>query len=231
MNQWLDKHMGRVVLAPAVVLILIFSIFPLVASLLLAFSRVRFTGGSFAVRFVGWRNFDKLFFGSEQFHLLGTFGAISVLGWGFGLLCTAGLLWWMFRYIRARFTWVGFLGRAILFATALGLVWLFAATLLSQRPFGTIGTTLFYVFVGCGVQFFIGAALAYACSQKLRGSKASGYLFRADDDHAHWGWIYFSHAGGYHQGALLWALAMGGVGRFLLGGRPMGCAHLHYCGG
>jgi len=169
--------MGRVFLAPAVVLILIFSIFPLVASLLLAFSRVRFTGGSFAVRFVGWRNFDKLFFGSEQFHLLGTFGALSVLGWGFGLLCTAGLLWWMFRYIRARFTLVGFLGRAILFATALGLVWLFAATLLSQRPFGTIGTTLFYVFVGCGVQFFIGAALAYACSQKLRGSKAFRVIF------------------------------------------------------
>ncbi|MBV6658361.1 MAG: sugar ABC transporter permease, partial [Devosiaceae bacterium] len=63
MDQWLDKHMGRFFLTPAVVLILVFSIFPLVASLILAFSRIRLTSGGFQVRFAGWRNFDKQLFG------------------------------------------------------------------------------------------------------------------------------------------------------------------------
>ena len=177
MNEWLDRHMRRVFLAPAVTLILIFSIFPLIASLLLAFSRIRFRGGGFQMRWVGWRNFEKQFFGSEQFHLLGTFTTISLLGWAFGLACSAALIWWMFKYVRTHFTWVGFIGRLITFGMALGLSWLFAATLLSGNPFGTIGTTLFYVFVGCGVQFLIGTALAFACSQQLRGRTTFRVIF------------------------------------------------------
>lgn len=177
MNEWLDKHMGRLFLAPAVTLILIFSIFPLVASAIIAFSRIRFTGGGFRVRFVGWRNFDKQFFGSEQFHLLGTFTQISILGWIFGLGVTAFLIWLTVRYVRSRFTWVGFIGRLITLGMALGLTWLFSATLLSGNAFGTIGTTLFYVFIGCGLQFLIGSALAYACSQKIRGSTTFRVIF------------------------------------------------------
>lgn len=177
MNEWLDKHMGRVFLAPAVTLILIFSIFPLVASLILAFARIRFAAGGFKVRFAGWRNFEKQIFGSEQFHLLGTFGAISIPGWIFGLGVTAALIWWMVRYCRSHFTVIGFLGRVITFGMALGLGWLFAGTLLSERPFGTIGTTLFYVVIGCGVQFLIGSALAYACSRQLRGTTAFRVIF------------------------------------------------------
>ncbi len=177
LNEWLDKNMGRIFLAPAVTLILIFSIFPLIASLILAFARVRFTGGGFKVRFAGWRNFDKQLFGSEQFHLLGTFTEISVPGWLFGLLATGGLVWWMVRYVRSRFTWFGFIGRLITFAMALGLSWMFAATLLSGNPFGTVGTTLFYVIVGCGIQFVIGTALAFACSQTIRGSTYFRVIF------------------------------------------------------
>ena len=86
--------MGRLFLAPAVTLILIFSIFPLVASLILAFSRIRFSGGGFKIRNAGWRNFEKQFFGSEQFHLIGTFNQISILGWIFGLTVTGLMVWW-----------------------------------------------------------------------------------------------------------------------------------------
>lgn len=177
MDQWLDKHMGRLFLAPAVVLILVFSIFPLVASLVLAFSRLRLSGGGFRMRFVGWRNFEKQLFGSEQFHLLGTFGPFSILGWIFGIACTVGLVWWMVKYARTHFTWVGFIGRMITFGMALGLAWLFAATTLSGRPFGTVGTTLFYVIVGCGIQFLIGTGLAFACSQHIRGSRTFRVIF------------------------------------------------------
>ena len=177
MNEWLDRHMGRLFLAPAVTLILIFSIFPLVASLIMAFTRIRFSAGGFKTRFVGWRNFDKQFFGSEQFHLLGTFTQISVLGWIVGLSASGALLWWMWRYVRGNFWWFGFIGRLITFAMALALVWMFSATLLSGNQFGTIGTTLFYVIIGCGLQFVIGSALAYACSQSIRGKTAFRVIF------------------------------------------------------
>lgn len=169
--------MGRLFLTPAVVLILIFSIFPLIASLILAFSRVRFAAGGVRIRWTGWGNFDKQLFGSEQFHMLGTFGPFSILGWLFGLIASGLLIWWMVRYIRTHFTWLGFIGRMITFSMAVGLVWMFAATLLSGRPFGTIGTTLFYVVIGCGAQFLIGTALAFACSQHLPGSRVFRVIF------------------------------------------------------
>jgi len=210
MNEWLDRHMGRLFLAPAVTLILIFSIFPLVASLIIAFARVQLTAGGYRVRFVGWRNFEKQITGSEQFHLLGTFTQISILGWIFGLAATAALLWWMVKYVRCSFTWVGFIGRMITFAMALGTAWLFSTTLLSGNMFGTIGTTLFYVLIGCGIQFVIGTALAFACSQNIRGRTAFrviffvpmmitpigvGYIFRMMADTTKgpfsglWGWV------------------------------------------
>ena len=177
MNEWLDRHASRLFLAPAVIMILAFSIFPLFASLVIAFSRVRFTAGGYKVRFAGWGNFEKQFFGSEQFHLLGTFSSISLIGWTVGLAATGGLVYWMVSYVRTHFTVVGFLGRTITFLMGLGLAWLFAATTLSGNPFGTIGTTLFYVFVGCAIQFFIGSGLAFACSQRLRGSAAFRVIF------------------------------------------------------
>jgi ABC-type sugar transport system permease subunit len=40
-SEWLDRHSRQLFITPAVVLILIFSIFPLVASLIIAFSRIR----------------------------------------------------------------------------------------------------------------------------------------------------------------------------------------------
>lgn len=167
--EWTDRHARRLFITPAVVMILIFSIFPLVASLVLAFSRVRLRAGSYQIRFVGFDNFERQLFGSEQFHFLGTFTRIAPLGWAFALLATAAVLWWLVRYARARFTVVGFLGRLVTAAFAVGLAFLCAATLLSGNPFGTLGTTLFYVAVGCAVQFAIGLGLALLCVQPIRG--------------------------------------------------------------
>ena len=133
MNEWLDRHMGRLFLAPAVTLILIFSIFPLVASLILAFSRIRFSGGGFKVRAAGWRNFEKQFFGSEQFHLIGTFTQISILGWIFGLTVTGLMVWWIVKYARTHFTWFGFVGRVITLLMTVAIAWLFAGTLLRRQ--------------------------------------------------------------------------------------------------
>ena len=158
-------------------MILVFSLFPLVASLIIAFSRVRLQAGGFNVRFAGWRNFEKLLFGSEQFHLLGTFGPISVWGWVFGLLSTGLVVWWIVSYIRSGWTIVGTIGRLFPWSLALGVTWVLAATLLSDRPFGTLVTTFFYVGVGCGLQFLIGMGLAYLCSRAIRGRNFFRVLF------------------------------------------------------
>ena len=43
-GEWLDRHSRTFFIAPAVVLILIFAIFPTIYSIVFALSRVRFTG-------------------------------------------------------------------------------------------------------------------------------------------------------------------------------------------
>ena len=55
------------------------------------------------MRFVGFRNFKKIFFGSEQYHLLGTFEAISALGWCLILVMLSALLWWLYSYTKKDF--------------------------------------------------------------------------------------------------------------------------------
>ena len=168
--EWLDKQSRQLFIGPAVVMILIFSIFPLVASLIIAMSRVRLRPGGYNVRWVGFDNFKKQFFGSEQFHFLGTFAGISALGWIVSLSALALLTWWMYRYVRSGlFSVLGFVGRLITASTLFALVLLFGATLFSGTQFGTLGVTLFYVVVGCSIQFVIGLGLAFLCSQPIRG--------------------------------------------------------------
>ncbi|MEM7488370.1 MAG: sugar ABC transporter permease [Pseudomonadota bacterium] len=176
-NEWLDRNARHIFLWPAVLLILVFSIFPLVASLVIAFSRIRLQAGGYRVRFVGWQNFEKQLFGSEQFHFLGSFGAISALGWVFGAAVTAVILYWIVSYLRSGWTVIGTVGRLFPWGLILGLAWILAATTLSGRPFGTLLTTYFYVLVGCGVQFLIGMGLAFLCSRAIRGRNVFRVLF------------------------------------------------------
>lgn len=176
-GEWLDQQSDRLFITPAVVLILIFSIFPLVASLVIAFTRIRVRAGGYQVRWVGFKNFSKQFFGSEQYHFLGTFTGISALGWVVITLVSAGLVWWLVRFCLTKFWWLGFIGRLISAAMVFGLTLLFCATLLSGNMFGTLGVTLFYVFVGCALQFFIGLGLAFLCAQPIRGKAFFRVIF------------------------------------------------------
>ncbi|MEM8849148.1 MAG: sugar ABC transporter permease [Pseudomonadota bacterium] len=177
LNEWLDRNSRHIFLWPAVLLILVFSIFPLVASAVIAFARIRLQAGGYRVRFVGWQNFEKQIFGSEQFHFLGTFGPVSVLGWVFGLAVTAGVIWWIVAYLRSGWTVIGTVGRLFPWGLVLLLGWLLAVTTLSGRPFGTLLTTYFYVLVGCGIQFLIGMGLAFLCSRAIRGRNVFRVLF------------------------------------------------------
>ena len=168
-SEWFDRQSRGLFIMPAVIMILVFSIFPLIASAVLALSRVRLRAGGYDVSFVGLAKFEKQLFGSAQFHFLGTFAGISPLGWAVTLAVGALLVWWLVRYLRGTVWLPGLIGRMITAAVLFGLALLFGATWLSGTQFGTLGVTLFYVFVGCTVQFLIGLGLAVICAQPIRG--------------------------------------------------------------
>ncbi len=68
---------------PAVLIVLAMSIFPLIVSLYLSLSRFKLAKGGFTIDFIGTLNFQKLLFGSQQFHLLGKLVPLSPLAWVF----------------------------------------------------------------------------------------------------------------------------------------------------
>ena len=84
---WFDAQAGAVFLMPAVIAILLFSIFPLLVSAWLAVSRFKLAAGGYAVDFVGALNFKKMLYGTQQAHLIGTVNDAGPGGWAlFALL-------------------------------------------------------------------------------------------------------------------------------------------------
>jgi multiple sugar transport system permease protein len=175
-TEWFDRHSRTFFIAPAVSLILIFAIFPTFYSIVFALSRVKFSPTGLRFRFVWFQNFLAQFTGNEQAHFLGRLLQMSVLGWLVTLVVVATVLWWLYRSFRTA-TWIGMIGRIISAALAVFVVWILSGTLLSGNPWGTLLTTLFYVVVGCSVQFVIGTALAFLCSQPIAGKNFFRVLF------------------------------------------------------
>jgi multiple sugar transport system permease protein len=170
LSDWTDRQAPRLMLGPALVLLLAFAIFPTIASAWLALSRFRLTPEGFELRFVGTRNFDKLLTGSEQFHFLGTFGEPGLLGRGLvALVGIAGVALILRGLLARRVGFVGAVGRLILLGFVLALAWLAMLVLSPGGVPGTLVTTLFYVFVGVAVQFGIGLGLALLASNVTRG--------------------------------------------------------------
>ncbi len=175
-GEWTDRHSATFFIAPAVTLVLIFAIFPTFYSIVFALSRVKFTAEGLKFRFVGFQNFAKQFLGNDQMHFLGRTEPVGVVGVMFFAVVVAAVLWWLYRSAKIT-TWVGMLGRVISAAMAIFLAWILAATLLSGNSIGTLMTTLFYVFVGCFVQFLIGTGLAFLCSQPISGKNFFRVIF------------------------------------------------------
>jgi multiple sugar transport system permease protein len=176
-SEWVDRHSRTFFIAPAVILILIFAIFPTFYSIVFALSRVKFTANGLRFRFVWFDNFLAQFSGNEQAHFLGKLTGVSVLGWAFSLAVLVLALWWLYRSWRKGTTWLGMAGRLISAAMFVFLGFILGATLLSGNPWGTLMTTLFYVVVGCTVQFIIGTGLAFLCSQPISGKNFFRVLF------------------------------------------------------
>ncbi|MFO0994156.1 MAG: sugar ABC transporter permease [Hyphomicrobiales bacterium] len=175
-GEWFDRHSRTYFIAPAVVLILVFAIFPTSYSIVFALSRVKFTPNGLSFRFVWLQNFVKQFTGTEQAHFLGKITGLSVLGWLFSLIVAGMAIWWLYRSL-SRTSWIGMVGRLISASVVTGLAFLLGATLLSGNYWGTLLTTMFYVVVGCILQFVIGTGLAFLCSQPIAGKSVFRVLF------------------------------------------------------
>jgi multiple sugar transport system permease protein len=174
----IDRHSGRLMVLPAVIVLLAFAIFPLIISAYLALSRFALAPGGFTLRFVGFLNFKKLLTGSQQYHLLGTWGTLGPGHWLVLALSAALLLLLLARYLRrGRVTVLGILGRLVTVSVAYALLLVVVVTFAPGGVPGTLVNTLLYVAVGVSVQFALGLGLALLCAQPIRGRNFFRVLF------------------------------------------------------
>jgi multiple sugar transport system permease protein len=176
-GEWVDRHSGRIMVLPAVVILLCFAIFPLIISAYLSLSRFKLAPGGFILTFIGDFNFRRLLLGAQQYHLLGTFKPFGPLEWVLLAIAVVAMLYGLVRYAQTRFTIFGFIGRLISAAFALGIVLLVLATYFAGGNPGTLPNTLFYVFAGVAVQFLLGLGLALLCAKPIRGRNFFRVLF------------------------------------------------------
>src|SRR5262245_48322608 len=124
---WADRASPSVFLMPAVLIVLALSIFPLIISLYLSLTRFKFEKGGFSLTFIGWLNYKKLLFGSQQFHLLGTLKTISPSGWIIIALITILLAGWFVLYLQRGASIVGAIGRLLVVAAVNAVTLLLAS--------------------------------------------------------------------------------------------------------
>ncbi|MFO1143997.1 MAG: sugar ABC transporter permease [Amaricoccus sp.] len=173
----IDRHSGPMMVLPAVVVLLCFAIFPLIISAYLSLSRFALAQGGFTLKFVGFFNFKKLLFGSQQYHLLGTFGPLGPVSWAVLGAAVLLVLVWFVRYFRGGPTVMGTLGRIVTSATLLFLLWVTVLTFSPKGVPGTVVNTLIYVVVGVSVQFALGLGLALLCGRPIRARNFFRVLF------------------------------------------------------
>jgi ABC-type sugar transport system permease subunit len=164
---------------PSVIVVLFLSIFPLFASLTLAFGKLVFQKGKVDVSFVGFSNFTNLLFGTERTHLLGLARTPTPLGWLVLIVVAVLLVRALIGSLRSGRVGVrGAIARVAGALFGIGLTWLIAQTMLSEggRP-GSLVVTLFYVFAGIAVTYGLGLGLAILAVQPLPGRRFFRIVF------------------------------------------------------
>ena len=178
MNEKAEHLAGSVFILPAVLVVLMLAIFPLIISLYLSLSRFKFVRGGFEITFVGLANYRKLLFGSEKTHFLGLLGHPSPFGWLVIIIAAGLLLYALFRTLRSgTATFGGLVGSLLSSALVLMIVWLLVATLSQAGRPGTLIVTLLYVFIGIFFQYTIGLVLALMATQRLPGRRFFRVIF------------------------------------------------------
>ena len=177
-SKWMEASAGNVLLLPAILIVLFLSIFPLLVSLGLSFTRVLFVKGGFVINWIGLSNYDKLLAGGEQRHFLGKFAELSPLGWLLLLVCVGVLLVMYVRYALSRRRRVfGLIMRLVVVVFGSALVYLMLATSTEGGIPGTLGVTLIFVGVGVSFQYVIGLLLALLVTQNLPGKRFFRVIF------------------------------------------------------
>ena len=154
---------------PAVLLILVLSIYPLVASVALSLSKLAFHQGGVDLKLIGFSNYQQLLFGLERSHFLGVLKTPNAVGWAI-LAATAVLT--TFAWVRAarggRVRPIGLLLRLIGGLLLVGSVWILVQALASEggRP-GALIVTLIFVFAGIVLQYALGLGLAMLLVQQV----------------------------------------------------------------
>jgi multiple sugar transport system permease protein len=174
----LDASARYVLLLPAIVIVLVMAVFPLLVSLYLSFSRFRFVRGGFEVTFIGLRNYEKLLLGSEQRHFIGKLSQIPFAS-GILLAVFVGfMLYLLYRYVRSpRFRVFGFIIRVLTIVLATGLTFIGMATLNGDGLPGTLIVTLLFVLGGVTLQYSLGLILALLLTQNLPGKRLFRVIF------------------------------------------------------
>ncbi len=164
---------------PAVLVILLLSIFPLVASLVLSLSNLVFKQGSIAIDFVGLDNFNALIFGTERKTFLGVLRAPTPLGWLLVIGSVALSVWWFRRSVRGgQLGPFGLVVRLGACCILVGFSWLLAQALLGQggRP-GALIVTMIFVAGGIALQYVMGLVLALLAVRRIPGRRFFRVVF------------------------------------------------------
>ena len=204
------------------------SIFPLVVSLYLSLSRLKFAKGGFTVNFIGLLNYQKLLFGSQQFHFLGTLAPLSPVA-GLDIRRRASARWPVAcaRCRRGRRSLGRLVGRARASSAA-------AAAPVAGRcaPIRERGRPARHDRRHADlrlrrrrVQYLLGLGLALLCAQKpARPALLPGRVPPADDDHAGRRRLHLPHAHRHDQGAVRAVWGSPWAWRLRLGGHSLGRA-------
>ena len=164
---------------PAVLLILVLSIFPLVASVALSVSKLAFNPGRVDLDFIGLSNYQELLFGLQRTHFLGVLKSPTPLGWAIlvGTVALTAIAWG--RAARSgRVRPVGLALRLVGGVLLIGFVGLLVQTLASDggRP-GSVVVTLIFVFAGIALQLTLGLGLAMLAVQQVPWRRFFRILF------------------------------------------------------
>lgn len=174
----LERLAGLTFVLPAVLVVLVLSIFPLIVSIGLSLGRIQFVRGGFEYNYVGLANYRKLLVGSEQTHFLGLMTDPTLVSWLiFGLVVVA-LGIFLVRYIRSSsFSAGGLFWRGVTAIILGAFAWLIVHTIGPDGRPGTITVTLIYVFVGIFFQYLLGLGLALLVTQRLPGRRFFRVVF------------------------------------------------------
>src|SRR6267378_572764 len=150
----LDRSAGAVFILPAVLVILAFSIFPLLASLYVSLTRLSFSEGGVHLTFVGLGNYAKLVVGIDRAHFIGVTVPLTPLTAAILTVVYGGVGFLLVRYLRSPGrTALGFVGRLVTAVIGGALVWLVVDTVLTSGRPGTLVVTLPMMITPVGVAY------------------------------------------------------------------------------